>query len=98
MGTDVFAWHGFVELRLGDTWVKASPTFDTETCHRHGVAPLEFDAVHDALLQSFDNRSSMEYQRFHGSFHDVPARFLAAEIPRLYPRASEGRATPAAST
>jgi transglutaminase-like putative cysteine protease len=96
MGTDIFAWHGFVELRLGDEWVKASPTFDTETCRRHGVAPLEFDAVHDALLQSFDNRSSMEYQRFHGSFHDVPARFLAAEIPRLYPKASDGRPAPSA--
>ena len=70
MGTDVFAWHGFVELRLGDAWVKASPTFDTDTCHRHGVAPLEFDAVHDALLQSFDNRS----------LHGVPA------LPRFVPR------------
>ena len=39
----------------------------------------------------------MEYQRFHGSFHDVPARFLATEIPRLYPRASDGRAAPSAS-
>jgi transglutaminase-like putative cysteine protease len=44
MGTDIFAWHGYTELLLRGQWVKVSPTFDTVTCQRAGVAPLEFDA------------------------------------------------------
>ena len=85
MGTDTFAWHGYAHLRLGDRWVAVSPTFDPETCRRAGVAPLDFDGEHDALLQSFDGRRTMAYVTDHGTFHDVPARFLAAEMPRLYP-------------
>jgi transglutaminase-like putative cysteine protease len=85
MGTDIFAWHGYTGLLLGGSWIKVSPTFDTRTCQRAGVAALEFDGEHDALLQSFDGGSSMHYVREHGAFHDVPARFLAAEMQRLYP-------------
>jgi transglutaminase-like putative cysteine protease len=85
MGTDVFAWHGYTELHVTGRWLKASPTFDPRTCARAGVAPLTFNARDDALLQSFDGTSTMRYERHHGSFHDVPARFLAAEMPRLYP-------------
>lgn len=86
MATDVFAWHAFTQLFLGRRWISVSPTFDTATCRRAGVAPLEFDGEHDALLQSFDASSAtMSYVKRHGIFHDVPARFLAAEMPRLYP-------------
>jgi hypothetical protein len=28
--------------------------------------------------------------RHHGTFHDVPARFLAAELPRRYPFVRDG--------
>ena len=31
----------------------------------------------------------MSYVKRHGIFHDVPARFLAAEMPRLYPFARD---------
>ncbi|MGA8456627.1 MAG: transglutaminase domain-containing protein [Streptosporangiaceae bacterium] len=90
MGTDVFAWHGYTQLFLGGRWVSVSPTFDRATCERAGVAPLEFDGKHDALLQSFDGSgATMSYIKRHGSFHDVPARFLAAEMPRLYPFARD---------
>jgi len=85
MGTDTFAWHGYTELLLGASWIKVSPTFDIGTCQRAGVAALDFDGDHDAMLQSFDGASSMRYMREHGPFHDVPARFLAAEMHRLYP-------------
>jgi transglutaminase-like putative cysteine protease len=88
-GTDTFAWHGYVELCLGASWVKVSPTFDAETCRRSSVALLEFDGVHDALLQAFDGDRSMDYVKWHGTFHDVPARFLAAEMLRLYPFARD---------
>ncbi len=90
MGTDVFAWHGYSQLFLGGRWVSLSPTFDAGTCRRAGVPPLEFDGAHDALLQSFDGTgATMTYLKRHGIFHDVPAQFLAAEMPRLYPFAAD---------
>lgn len=90
MGTDIFAWHGYTQLLLEGRWVSVSPTFDRDTCRRAGVAVLEFDGEHDALLQSFDgNGASMNYIKQHGTFHDIPARFLATEMPRLYPFACD---------
>jgi len=87
MGTNYFAWHGFTEVLLDGNWVKASPTFNSTLCSRFGVAPLEFDGHTDALLQSYDGagRTFMQYEVLHGAFHDVPAKFLIAEMARLYP-------------
>ena len=90
MGTDVFAWHAYAQLFLGGHWVSVSPTFDAATCRRANVPALAFDGEHDALLQSFDGSgATMTYTKRHGTFHDVPARFLAAEMPRLYPFARD---------
>jgi transglutaminase-like putative cysteine protease len=88
MGTNYFAWHGFTEVRLDGVWVKASPTFNSTLCARFGVAPLEFDGATDALLQAYDGagRAFMRYETLHGAFHDVPAKFLTAEMARIYPQ------------
>ncbi|MFC3077766.1 transglutaminase domain-containing protein [Phenylobacterium terrae] len=88
MGSRTFAWHGYTEVLLDGRWIKLSPTFDAELCTRMGVPVLEFDGVADAHLPAFDpsGRTFMQYERLHGEFHDVPARFLANEMPRLYPR------------
>src|SRR4051812_7173149 len=88
MGTNYFHWHGFTEVLLGDSWVKASPTFNSTLCSRFGVAPLDFDGRSDALLQAFDGegRIFMKYEVLRGAFHDVPAKFLMAEMARLYPQ------------
>lgn len=88
VGTDLFAWHGFVELKLGDTWLKASPTFNRTLCEKLGVAVLPFDGARDAMLQPYDaaGRTFMTYERMHGVFFDVPAHFLVREMARLYPR------------
>jgi transglutaminase-like putative cysteine protease len=88
VGTDVFAWHGYVEIRLGDRWVKVTPTFDRTLCQHLRVPVLEFDGAADALLQPCDaeGRRFMEYLNDRGGFFDVPAKFLIAEMARLYPR------------
>jgi len=88
MGTNYFAWHGFTEVFLDGRWVKVSPTFNSTLCSRFGVAPLDFDGGSDALLQAYDGagRSFMKYEVLHGAFHDVPAKFLIAEMARLYPQ------------
>ncbi|MEA2874090.1 MAG: hypothetical protein QOH67_4066 [Hyphomicrobiales bacterium] len=96
MGTNYFAWHGFTEVFLDGRWVKASPTFNSTLCARFGVAPLDFDGGSDALLQAYDGegRTFMKYEVLHGAFHDVPAKFLIAEMARLYPSLKgRGRST-----
>jgi transglutaminase-like putative cysteine protease len=87
MGTNYFAWHGFTEVLLGDRWVKASPTFNSTLCDRFGVPALDFDGNADALLQAYDGagRTFMRYEVLHGAFHDVPVKFLIAEMARRYP-------------
>jgi transglutaminase-like putative cysteine protease len=92
MGTDTFAWHGFTELMLDGRWLKVTPTFNSSLCRKMNVAVLEFDGASDALMQAHDSegRRFMRYVAQHGSFHDVPAKFLAAEMRRLYPRLDAG--------
>jgi transglutaminase-like putative cysteine protease len=87
MGTDLFAWHGYSELYLEGEWLKATPTFNASLCERLGVAPLDFDGRSDALLHPFDagGRAFMAYVETHGTFHDVPVKFLIREMARLYP-------------
>jgi transglutaminase-like putative cysteine protease len=51
VGTDVFAYHGYVEIMPGREWVKATPTFNVTLCQKLGVPPLEFSGEDDALLQ-----------------------------------------------
>jgi transglutaminase-like putative cysteine protease len=88
VGTDVFAYHGYVEIMPADRWVKATPTFNVSLCRKLGVPPLEFDGESDALLQPFDSggREFMSYIVQHGTFFDVPAKFLIGEMARLYPK------------
>ncbi|MGO4570536.1 transglutaminase-like domain-containing protein [Microvirga sp. 2TAF3] len=91
VGTDVFAFHGYVDVHLGAGWVKVTPTFNASLCAKLGVAPLDFDGTGDALLQAYDSegRRFMEYLRDHGGFFDVPTKFLMAEMAHLYPKLSQ---------
>jgi len=88
VGTDVFAYHGYVEIMPSSEWIKATPTFNVSLCQKLGVPPLDFTGESDALLQPFDakGREFMSYVVRHGTFFDVPAKFLIGEMTRLYPR------------
>jgi transglutaminase-like putative cysteine protease len=88
VGTDVFAYHGYVEIMPDRQWVKATPTFNVSLCQKLGVPPLEFSGGDDALLQPFDarGREFMSYVAQHGTFFDVPAKFIMAEMKRIYPK------------
>jgi transglutaminase-like putative cysteine protease len=88
VGTDVFAYHGYVEVMPADDWVKATPTFNVTLCEKLHVPPLDFDGETDALMQPFDaaGRQFMTYVAQHGTFFDVPTKFLIAEMTRLYPK------------
>jgi transglutaminase-like putative cysteine protease len=92
MGTDVFVFHGYVLMRLGGRWVKATPAFDRSLCTRFGVRPVEFDGVHDALFHEYDARGErhMEYIRERGTFEDLPFERMVEAFRRAYPRIFEG--------
>ncbi len=74
VGTDLFAFHGYVEFWLEGRWVKATPAFNIEMCTRFGVQPLEFDGAEDSLYHAFDveGRRHMEYVQQRGTFVDFP--------------------------
>ena len=86
LGTDVFAWHGYVELWVNGRPVKATPAFNAALCARFGVPPLELDGVHDAMLQAHDGqgRRYMEYLRDRGLYTDLPLDEILATFASLY--------------
>lgn len=87
LGTNLFVYHGFAELYLSGSWVKATPAFNLSLCKAFEVLPLEFDGRTDSLLHPFDatGRRHMEYVCERGSRDDVPVEELRAEFARVYP-------------
>lgn len=87
MQTDLFVFHGYAELFLGNRWVKATPAFNRALCERFGVDPLEFDGRHDALFQQYNQRGEryMDYVADRGQFADVPLEAIAAAFHLHYP-------------
>ena len=86
MGTDLFAWHGYSELLLGDRWFKLSTAFNIELCQRFGVKTLDFDGTADALMHPFDvaGNRHMEYVNQRGSFDDLPLERILADFATIY--------------
>jgi len=87
MGTDIFSYHGNVDIWLDAHWVKATPAFNLSLCQRAGTLPLEFDGVHDSILHPFDlaGRRHMEYVRDRGVFADLPRETMIADWDQIYP-------------
>jgi transglutaminase-like putative cysteine protease len=89
MQTEIFYWHGYTTLLLGDDarWVKATPAFNIELCDKFGFLPLDFDGENDSLYQPFDRegRQHMEYVNERGEFTDVPLDEMLATFAEKYP-------------
>ncbi|MCO4773791.1 MAG: transglutaminase family protein [Deltaproteobacteria bacterium] len=92
LGTDLLVYHGWAELFLGGRWVGATPAFNSELCRRLGVAPLEFDGVHDAVFQAYDATGArfMEYIADHGAHPGVPLEQMVAAWKAHYPSVRDG--------
>jgi len=88
MGTDLFVFHGYTELLLERSWVKATPAFNLSLCTRFRIKPLEFDGRTDSLFHPFDedDRRHMEYVRDRGSYGDVPADDIRRVFSETYPK------------
>lgn len=87
-GNDVLLPHGYVEVFLNDTWVKATPAFNASLCDKLGVDVLEFDGENDSLFQAFDKngtQSFMEYLEDYGTFDNVPLPYMLELMKETYP-------------
>lgn len=85
--TDIFFFHGYVQLHIEGRWVKATPAFDAVLCEKLRIFPLEFDGEHDSIFHQFDREGKMhmEYVRDHGSFTDLPFDMMIDTIRSGYP-------------
>ena len=88
METDLFVFHGYVEVFLNDKWVKATPVFNLSLCQNFNVNPLEFDGIHDSIFHEFDTHGNrhMEYVNEHGTFADLPYETIFEAFKRQYPK------------
>jgi transglutaminase-like putative cysteine protease len=86
LGSNLFVYHGFVELYLEGKWVKATPAFNSELCRKHKVPPLEFSGREDSLFQPYnlENRKFMEYLELHGIYPDIPVEIIVEAWERAY--------------
>ena len=91
MGTDLFIYHGYVQLWLDDEVYKVTPAFNIELCERFGVKPLVFDGHHDALFHEFDEKNNrhMEYVNDRGLFFDAPITEFLRVFRETYPKLEE---------
>jgi transglutaminase-like putative cysteine protease len=87
LGTDVYIWHGYVQVWLDGRWVKCTPAFNIELCEKFGIHPLEFDGVNDSIYHPCDKAGNlhMEYVNERGSFEDMPLDRIRGDFTRAYP-------------
>lgn len=88
MDTDIFLYHGYVQLWLEGKPYKVTPAFNMELCARFGVKPLVFDGKSDALFHEFDekNRRHMEYVNDRGLYSDAPIEEFLTAFRETYPK------------
>lgn len=88
METDLFAYHGFVSLKIDGKVFKVTPTFNKDLCDRFGVRAIEFDGTADALFHEFDadKRKHMEYVKDRGIFENPPMEEVLDALAVIYPK------------
>jgi hypothetical protein len=75
LGTNIFYFHGYSELFIDKTWVKATPVFDKITASKACFLPLvEFDGLNNGILSKYDSYGNLfiEYLNDRGVFAELP--------------------------
>jgi transglutaminase-like putative cysteine protease len=87
MQTDVFYWHGYTSIYLDSRWVKATPAFNLELCHKFRLRPLDFDGQEDSIYHPLDleGRRHMEYLNERGEYAEPPITQMLETFQREYP-------------
>jgi transglutaminase-like putative cysteine protease len=88
LGSNIFSFHGFMEFYLDGKWVKATPAFNKELCHRARVTPLEFNGREDSIFQPYNEEKKlfMEYVTDHGTHADIPVDRIVEAWKATYGR------------
>jgi len=95
MGSNLFIFHGFVELFLNGKWVEANCAFDKELCIRKNFPWVDFDGVKDGLFASTNNDGEpfVEYIKDRGVYNDAPHQEImetwAMEYPNRYEKSGK---------
>ncbi|MEW5725330.1 MAG: transglutaminase family protein [Thermodesulfobacteriota bacterium] len=86
MGTNLFVYHGYVEMFVEGKWVRCTPSFERPLCDKLDIYPVEFDGRADAVLHPLDRRGRphIEYVRHIGVAADVPLEDILAAWERTY--------------
>jgi transglutaminase-like putative cysteine protease len=90
MGSNIFIFHGFVELFLDGRWVEANCAFDKELCLRKNFPAVNFDGKRDGLFAATnkDGEPFVEYIKDRGVYNDAPHQEImqtwAVEYPGRY--------------
>jgi len=94
MGTNLYVFHGYVELFLDCHIVNATPPFDPDSTRKAGALLVELDGTNDAMLHPVDPQGHpfIEYVRYRGSFVDLPYDELQQAFLETY--ASHSRLGP----
>jgi transglutaminase-like putative cysteine protease len=96
MGTNLFVFHGYVELRIDGQWVKATPTFDRASAQKAGAFLVELDGSNDAMLHPVDPEGHpyIEYIRDRGHYADLPFEELQETLLATYAPMLRGQRPP----
>jgi transglutaminase-like putative cysteine protease len=96
MKTNLFVFHGLVDLYLEGKWVKATPAFNLSLCEKFGVLPLEFDGRNDSIFHPFDRagRRHMEYVHDYGPYDDFPFEKMMEESKKYYQHFFDAESVP----
>jgi transglutaminase-like putative cysteine protease len=86
MDTDLFTYHGYVEMFVRDRWLRVTPSFELPLCERLGLKAVVFDGTRDAIFHKHDlaGRPHVVYVTHHGSYADVPVADIVAAWKRVY--------------
>jgi len=86
MKTNLFVYHGYTELFIDGSWLKATPAFNISLCEKFNLKTVEFDGVHDGMLPetTLDGQKYIEYIKDRGITSDFPFDTLFETIKKYY--------------
>lgn len=84
--TDEFVFHCYNDIFVGGRWLKATCAFDSGSCEKINVPPVEFSGTEDAIFPPFapDGRRFVTYLRQRAVCDDVPFEDIIRELEAFY--------------
>lgn len=85
--SDMLVFHSYVELWMGNHWVKLSPAFNREACDYLGLPPLDFGIPEEKVFKKHHKRKHkyLKYVHDYGDFPDLPYDLYISELRKYYP-------------